>query len=177
MTQGNPTGKPIIKRPTDEATAAHSNLWQIYRFLHLLYVSFSSLAREKCFVSYSAETWMSFWSLWISRWQPITVILSVSVSSTLLTQLPVDGTLTRFNHLLTHSMMITHTHHKETGGWMQHCENTQSPLHSDTLTSSISHFSTSKMSCHRHSQLSVWTSHPDRQQIPKINLTQHICGV
>lgn len=82
----------------------------MHRFPHPLYVSFSSLAREKKnrFVSYSAKIWMSFRSLWISRWQPITVILSVSVSSTVLTQLSEDGELAWFNHPLTHSMMITH---------------------------------------------------------------------
>lgn len=61
------------------------------------------------FVSHSAGMWMCFRSIWISRRRPITVTLSISVSSTVLTQLPQDGELPWFNHLLTLTVWWSHT--------------------------------------------------------------------
>lgn len=54
---------------------------------------------------------MSFQSFGISGQQPITVILSVSVSSAVLTQLPEGGMggWGWFNHLLILSVMVAHT--------------------------------------------------------------------
>lgn len=112
--------------------------------------------------------WMSFW---ISRWQPITVILSVSVSSTVLTQLPEDGEPAWFNHLLTHSMMITHTARRQVDG----CSivTALSPLHI-MIPQPAPHLASpqQKLPDVDTSLYSfLWTSCPDRPQIPKINLT------
>lgn len=51
--------------------------------------------------------------VWISRRRPIRVIFSVSVSSSVLTQLPEDGELARFNHPFTQTQTTKITHAAE----------------------------------------------------------------
>lgn len=51
--------------------------------------------------------------VWISRRRPIRVIFSVSVSSSVLTQLPEDGELARFNHPFTQTQTMKITHAAE----------------------------------------------------------------
>lgn len=55
---------------------------------------------------------------WISRRRPIRVIFSVSVSSSVLTQLPEDGEPARFNHPFTQTqtMMIAHAAERQVPG-------------------------------------------------------------
>ena len=109
MTRGNPWGKPILKTHIRIHSSTQQSLTDTQiSSPALCFVQQFSERKTLCFIF--SKMWMSFWSLWISRWQPITVILSVSMSSTVLTQLPEDGELAWFNHLLTHSTMITHTH-------------------------------------------------------------------
>lgn len=105
----------------------HVAIWQIHAFMW-------AVSQEKDALLCIQKMWMSFWCLWISRWHPITVILSVSMSSTVPTQLPEDGELAWFNHPFTRTHCDDHTHCDETGAWTQHCDSLQSPLHYKTLS-------------------------------------------
>ncbi len=110
-----PERKTNIKRSEDEVEAAQSKPTgtQISSST-LCFVQQFSKRKMLCFI-FSKNVNEPLQS-WISRWQPITVILSVSMSSTLLTQPPQDGALARFNHPLTHSMMITHSASRQVDG-------------------------------------------------------------
>lgn len=177
MTQGKQREKkPILKKPADRATRARGDLTNTH-------ISSSTL----CFRSaaalfpHSAEIRMSLWGLWISRWQPITVILSVSVSSAVLTQLPEDGEPAWFNHPLTLGVMITHIARRQVEAWWIV---TALLLHSGTYWHLnhrhhdwIPRWPAPQTSCCKHTPLlSMWTSPPDGQQAPAGNLKQLMCA-
>lgn len=108
---------------------------------------------------------MSFWRLRLSRREPITVILSVSVSSTVLTQLPEDGELARFNHPLTHNVMITHTARRQVHG----CSfvTALSP-HQIRILSLSSYAPHNTSLCKLELRLLRRTAHPYRELTPQI---------